>query len=177
MQELTSLLKDATVAVEPEYFRLSVDGGGPIYRERVYCYELYHQMRLRWPQPCPFLLNGEVDKAAHPILRRMAADYAKPDFLIYQPGRMAGNHAILEVKSARATTAGLRKDIATLSLFRRDVGYSRAIYLIFGAVYDAVLDRLIAAYEHAQTREPIEVWVHSRPREPAVHHLTLPVQA
>jgi hypothetical protein len=65
MQELTNLLAGATAAIEPEYFRLSIHGGVPAYRERVYCYELYHQMRALWPEGCPFWLNGEVDKAAH----------------------------------------------------------------------------------------------------------------
>jgi hypothetical protein len=33
--------------------------------ERVYYYELYHQMRRRWPEPdhSPYWLNGEIDKA------------------------------------------------------------------------------------------------------------------
>ena len=45
MNELSDVLADATRSIEAEYFHLSIDGGGPVYRERVYCYELYHQMR------------------------------------------------------------------------------------------------------------------------------------
>jgi hypothetical protein len=45
MDELTGILAAATAAIEPGYFRLNIDGGSPVYRERVYCYELYHQMR------------------------------------------------------------------------------------------------------------------------------------
>ncbi|WP_152977678.1 hypothetical protein [Bradyrhizobium pachyrhizi] len=52
MQELTDLLSEATAAIEPGYFRLSVHGGLPVYRERVYCNELYHQMRKRWLGGC-----------------------------------------------------------------------------------------------------------------------------
>jgi hypothetical protein len=83
MDDLTRILKEATANIAPEYFRLSIDGGGPVYRERVYCYELYHQMRLQWPKGGPFILNGEVDKAAHPILSALGADYAKPDLLVH----------------------------------------------------------------------------------------------
>jgi hypothetical protein len=75
MKELTKVLAEATGAVGNGYFRLNIDGGDSVYRERVYCYELYHQMRLRWPVGCPFYLNGEIDKAAHPIMTELGAAY------------------------------------------------------------------------------------------------------
>src|SRR5689334_4096228 len=106
MNELTEILADATAHVGPEYFRLPIDGGGPLYRERVYCYELYHQMRLRWPLHGPFMLNGEVDKSAHPILSTLGASYAKPDLLVHGPGHMSRNYAIIEVKSLMARREG-----------------------------------------------------------------------
>jgi len=37
-------------AIEAAYFHINIDGGDAIYRERVYCYELYHQVRNRWPR-------------------------------------------------------------------------------------------------------------------------------
>lgn len=83
MHQLTELLQRATANVPAQYFQVTLDGGDPIYRERVYCYELYHQLRCQWPTDTPFNLNGELDKAAHPILRELDADYAKPDFLIH----------------------------------------------------------------------------------------------
>ena len=102
MENLDRILQDATAAVEDNYFRLHIDGAdAPIYRERVYCYELYHQMRRRWPDDGPFRLNGEVDKAAHPVLSRLDASYAKPDLLVHGPGDMGRNHAIIEVKSQK----------------------------------------------------------------------------
>ncbi|WP_143271608.1 hypothetical protein [Bradyrhizobium mercantei] len=99
MDGLSSLLASATADIGGEYFQLPVHGGGPIYRERVYCYELYHQMRRRWPEDGPFRLSGEVDKAAHPVLSGLGASYAKPDLLVHGPGDMRRNHAIIEVKS------------------------------------------------------------------------------
>lgn len=44
MQELPDLLIRATKAIEGGYFHLALAGGTPVYRERVYCYELYHQL-------------------------------------------------------------------------------------------------------------------------------------
>lgn len=173
MKELSDLLAAATASVAPEYFHLSIHGGDPVYRERVYCYELYHQMRCRWPAACQFLLNGEVDKAGHPTLAPLGVGKAKPDFLIHQPGNMSGNHAVIEVKSVRATTHGVRKDIETLSLFRHRVGYSRAIYLIYGNAPDAYIDRMVATYGRAGLVEPIEVWVHRYAGEAAGHWGTL----
>jgi hypothetical protein len=111
MKELSQILTDATQAIEGWYFLLNIAGGDPIYRERVYCYELYHQMRLRWPPRCPFFLNGEVDKSAHPILTQLGAGRAKPDFLVHQPGNMEGNHAIIEVKNSFASAAHIRTDL------------------------------------------------------------------
>jgi hypothetical protein len=42
MDKLTDLLNQSTMAILPEYFQLQIDGGDAVYRERVYCYELYH---------------------------------------------------------------------------------------------------------------------------------------
>jgi hypothetical protein len=35
MQKLSNVLAAATAAIEPGYFRLSIHGGDPVYRERV----------------------------------------------------------------------------------------------------------------------------------------------
>jgi hypothetical protein len=54
MQQLSDVLAAATAAIAQGYFRLSIHGKDiPIYRERVYCDELYHQMRCRWPRTAP----------------------------------------------------------------------------------------------------------------------------
>lgn len=170
MDELTPILEQATAAIEPGYFHLKVDGGDPVYRERVYCYELYHQMRMLWPKGTPFYLNGEIDKAAHPILMELGADYAKPDLLVHRPGYMSGNHAIIEVKSPGASNDGIRSDLTKLSLFIRAVGYQRAVYLLFGYEADRTLTRARAMAEQLEALVPIELWVHSQPGSPAVPH-------
>jgi hypothetical protein len=146
---------------------VQIDGGDPVYRERVYCYELYHQLRCYWPENTPFHLNGELDKAAHPILRDLGADYAKPDFLVHQPGNMTGNNTIFEVKSSNAQRDGIEKDLRTLALFRTKVNYQRAIYLLFG--YDALTaaERVRRVSVQLGELPPIELWVHKAPSEAA----------
>jgi hypothetical protein len=81
-ERFTRILSEASAAVHQNYFRLPVKGTSPAYRERVYCYELYHQMRLRWPYPCapdfPYWLNGEIDKRGNPKFKK-----GVPDFLVH----------------------------------------------------------------------------------------------
>jgi hypothetical protein len=174
MDELSELIALASKEIEPGYFRLSIHGGHPVYRERVYCYEMYHQMRLLWPRPCAFALNGEVDKIAHPILSQLGADGYKPDFLVHTPGDMGGNHAVIEVKSADAAQRNCVKDLRTLALFRSKVGYARALYLIYGEdINDTLVTRIASTYLDMGERIPIELWVHQAPGTGAVWQGTL----
>lgn len=99
------LLSTACERVGQDYVMLAVAGGSPIYRERVYCYELYHQFRLltgNVPAEEPRLF-GEVDKKGHPSV----SDDIKgtiPDFLVHVPGSMEFNVACVEVKMAGRLT-------------------------------------------------------------------------
>jgi hypothetical protein len=161
MDQLNDLIAEATARIAPNFFNLPIDGSGPIYRERVYCYELYHQLRCLWPEDTDFVLNGEIDKRGHPIIRRLGADLSVPDFLIHVPGYMARNHAILEVKpSDNATPRGIEKDLRTLSTFQAVVGYERGLYLFYGN-YPQQLVRGVA--ERVELDSPIEVWIHREP--------------
>jgi hypothetical protein len=164
MEQLTQILQDATAAIRTEYFLLPVHGGDSVYRERVYCYELYHQMRLRWPADCVYRLNGEVDKIGHPYFQDAAAP--KPDLLVHQPGH-GNNYAIVEVKSCRVGIAGIRKDLDTLSRFGNEFGYQRAIYLIYGAGPDGMLARVQECAVGIPHHIPIEVWLHVASTAPA----------
>lgn len=173
MDELTDVIRSATAGIEGGYFHLNIDGGNPIYRERVYCYELYHQMRLRWPKGTDLYLNGEIDKAAHPILRKLGADHVKPDLLVHRPGYMRGNHAVIEVKSSEASPQGIKKDLENLALFRETVGYQRAIYLIYGYEASDAFERALRIAKEFERLPEIELWLHLAPSEAAVHNITL----
>ena len=174
MDELTKILRNATGAIERVYFHLSVDGGDPIYRERVYCYELYHQMRLLWPSDCQFLLNGELDKSAHPILGELGVASSKPDLLVHRPGSMSHNHAIIEVKKATTPKHSIRKDLSTLDLFIRKAHYQRAIYLFFGNEADErIVPKVQSAASGFEQLAPIELWLHQEAGQPATSNITL----
>lgn len=164
MEQLTQILQDATAAIGAEYFLLPIHGAGPVYRERVYCYELYHQMRLRWPPDCVYRLNGEVDKMGHPYFQD--GGEPKPDLLVHEPGH-GNNYAIIEVKSCHAAADGIRKDLHTLSRFRNEMGYRRAVYLIYGADHGGMLGKVQECAVRVPHIAPIELWLHAAPTAPA----------
>ncbi|TAX42239.1 methionyl-tRNA formyltransferase-like protein [Rhizobium leguminosarum] len=163
MDELDDIIRSATAAIGPLYFQLPVAGRDPALYERVYCYELYHQMRSRWPETNLFL-SGEIPKRGHEVIMARIGRAAVPDFLIHEPGNMDNNYAIIEVKSSQANAFGIRKDLATLDQFRAQVGYQRAVYLFYGGV-DFDLVRRLAAERPVEGY--IEVWLHSEPGAPA----------
>ena len=62
-------LDTACEQIPKDYFYFPVySEKGTIYRERVYCYELYHQLRLALRRGFKYVLSGEVDKRMHPVL-------------------------------------------------------------------------------------------------------------
>ena len=168
MTLLDQVLADATSGFPEMYFQLPVSGQNPIYRERVYCYELYHRLRSVWPKEWPYLLNGEIDKQGHSLLRRDQADRCKPDLLVHQPGCMSNNLAVIEVKADNAKPAAIQKDINTLALFTQSqVGYKRGIYLIYGHNAEQMSQRVRSAIEERPDTGKIEVWLHPSPSQPA----------
>ena len=149
----------ATSQIEEHYFELPIDGGDRIFRERVYCYELYHRMRLTGIfNSRDFVLSGEVDKSGHPHL----PDGQKriPDFIVHSPGCMRKNHAVIEVKSARVFDDGRMDDIDTafksLLFFINKFSYDRGIFLVFGKPKKDLRDCL-----NNRASNGIDVW-HSK---------------
>jgi hypothetical protein len=133
MNQFDAILRNATEAIGPQYFCLPIANSRPVYRERVYCYELYHQLRSRWPVDLQYSLGGEVDKAGHPLIRGNGLDRLKPDLLVHEPGDMGGNYAVIEIKPLlHSTTLGIQKDLITLTAFRKYAGYARALFLLYG---------------------------------------------
>jgi hypothetical protein len=170
MEQLTEILHQATAAIGAEYFLLAIHGADPVYRERVYCYELYHQMRRLWPVHSAYRLNGEVDKGGHPYFQNDRGK-PKPDLLVHVPGG-GDNHAVIEVKPSRTSDKGIRKDLKTLSLFCNVLGYERAIYLVYGPA-DETLSRVQRCATNVADLAAIQVWLHMAPSDSANDSLTL----
>lgn len=165
-------MKTATAGIEDRYFQLQIDGGPAVYRERVYCYVLYHQWRKNWCHT-DYVINGEVDKSAHPIMEPLGSKGRKPDLLIHGPGDMNANCAIIEVKPCTADSRGIKKDLETLSFFRGRGKYQRAIFLLYGFNACKVLNRTMDVVRRHSGLHPIELWMHQHPDAPAKHVTTV----
>lgn len=170
MKEFDSILKEATKAISSEYFQLQIAGrGDPSYRERVYCYELYHQMRLRWPEGFQYSLSGEVDKSGHPLIRGNKLDRIKPDFLVHIPGHMGNNELVMEIKPVNGKPQGIIKDLETLTAFRCKALYKRAILLFYGSgerESENLIKKVAALTDQSGgsiSLEKIELWHHASP--------------
>jgi len=175
MYELTRLLEDATRHVPKEYFQLPVVGSeNTIYRERVYCYELYHRIRCLWPDDTSSSLCGEVDKSGHPLIRGNNLDNTKPDFLVHVPGQMDKNELVMEVKPINVKRGGFKKDLQSLTAYRRLANYGRAILLVYGGTeIDIIrLKKRMNALADKDGRQSIdlsviELWHHLKAGEAA----------
>jgi hypothetical protein len=133
VEKFLTMLIEATGRVEAPYFQVQTaarDGSSVVYRERVYCYELYHQIReVMQAEPSPYRLMGELDKHGHEIIHGAEV----PDFVFHVPGTMSGNLVVIEVKRIdNNDDAAISKDCEKLRRFVEEAMYKGAIYLVFG---------------------------------------------
>jgi hypothetical protein len=166
------LLAEASAAIDQNYFLLPVadaEGGEPIvqYRERVYAYELYHQLRSRWPF-WPYSLGGEVDKRGHPLIRGGDLNNAKPDLLVHIPGSMENNLAVIEIKALRPIAlreeeTAIEKDVRKLIAFMENARYAAGFLLTFGADIGRILDYGQNFRRAGINIDMVELWNHAEP--------------
>lgn len=137
-KEFRGALDDAIASVPNKYFRIRrYEDDDPEPRERAYCYEVYHQMRLRLRDDFPYALHAEVDKAGHAEIVRCFGPNARPnpDFILHKPTLMGcgDNLGIIEVKASDETRKAVGKDLCKIQKFLRRVGYIYGVMLFFGA--------------------------------------------
>ncbi len=106
------------------------------YRERVYCYELYHQLRLRIGAETSsegrLYLNAEMDKSG--TVYKNWVGRRKPDFILHRPGEGGHNIGITEVKPIVSDIKEMEADMKKLKEFLdpKGMNYFGAVALIFG---------------------------------------------
>ena len=156
-------LMKASEKIDANYFKLPVSEGESTYRERVYCYELYHQLRCTLGDSFPYKLNGEVDKIDHPIIKKAK----KPDFIFHIPGSMKHNFVVIEVKpiTVKDEINELKKDIQKLKYFLNKVRYYRAIIIVYGNLNDITLPQNIKMEIESISDKRIMVLWHREPHE------------
>lgn len=177
ISEVTNLLLLAANEVPETYFMLpTADQKDAIYRERVYCYELYHRWRTRWKNDLPFSIGGEVDKSDHQFITRAL----KPDFIVHNPGSME-NLLVVEVKSASEIHSAKKfkqviKDLETLTYFRKEItdrynkpaNYEHAYFWIYGLYqkdWPGLRDKILSRVDTSSFQPSlISCYLHERPR-------------
>lgn len=150
--KVTEWLLTASSRITQEYVLLPIANGEDRYRERVYCYELYHQWRCQWMQAFRYQLSGELDKRGHTLVKGKHLDSCIPDFLVHTPGDME-NLIAMEVKPANREPKDFVRDLEKLTAFRRSLvdqderpaNYEAAFFWIYG----------LSKYEWPKRREDI----------------------
>ena len=125
-------LCDAIKEIGILYFEIAVVGSDKTaFREKVYCYELYHQLRIKL-RNFPLFIYGEPDKGGHPNFKKIGRKI--PDFIVHKPQSHDFNLTVIEVKSHRSSTKRFEKDIDTVCKLVRDpeLHYSWGVLLIVG---------------------------------------------
>ena len=140
--------KEAIKLIDEDYINISVyELPDKIYRERVYCYELYHQLRNLLGDN-EYILDGELDKKAHPIISS-AIGGKIPDFVIHKRGNMDLNLVIVEVKSINnleKKRSNLNTDLEKIKDFIEEADYQKGIMLIYSNGTDQLTEEIIKIY-------------------------------
>ena len=106
----------------------------------MFCYELYHQLRLILRDDSGLTLNGEIDKRGH-------VDFAKehrknPDFVFHVPGQHEGNTIVMEVKGSIDKPAAIVKDFKTITTFVDRYQYQLGIFLLYNHSFEELSEAL-----------------------------------
>nr|WP_315227808.1 hypothetical protein [uncultured Limnohabitans sp.] len=173
MNDFHEILQSATSCIEGCYFQTNVldkkNQSKKVYRERIYCYELYHQLRSIWPhkEDEALVLHGEFDKSGSQFFAGLSVHGAKPDFLIHTPGSTNKNLLAMEVKPINAQNNKIKSDLEKLTVMLRKAYFSHAIFLIFGNGSKKKADQILSRKLEWQFDSNIEIWAHENAKEAA----------
>jgi hypothetical protein len=135
--EILKNIKIAVEKIEKKFYSIISINGEERIRERVFCYELYHQLRLI-EFNYKFDIHGELVKAGFYNINVI------PDFLFHKQGS-DDNYCIMEVKG-ELDSNGIYKDFKTLSKFlgkQKEIkAYKLAIFLLFNQSLEAFINFL-----------------------------------
>jgi hypothetical protein len=161
IDKFLDLFRKSLNLVEESYYQTnsgSLYTNTIMYYERVFCYELYHQVRslmyeLRAKDPSTLSsiqFQGELRKeminssiAAQTGLSPLSKKYV-PDFLLHSPGSTDYHGLIIEVKSNRNICfEPIQKDLVKIQEFITQYKYQMGIFLIINNSKDR-MRKLIA---------------------------------
>ncbi len=138
-----NIIKSALNNIEQYYYKIktlySKEG---IVRERVFCYELYHQIRLIDNRK-DLSIHGEIDKRGHDGFSK--DDRKNPDFIFHIPETFDKNTIVMEVKGSlngsikkseeegklSLNYEGIYKDLNTLQIFINEYYYKEGVFVLY----------------------------------------------
>lgn len=160
-------IKKACERIDDHYFQLTVaNTKNRIYRERVYCYELYHQLRCMLGENYPYKLYGEIDKSGHPN-RFIGEGAKKPDFIFHEPGNMNRNLVIMEIKNInrRGILVEIKNDLRKIKTFINKAKYFKGIMLIYGSDNSDLTKEIVKTIKNHSCNKILVLW-HKSPLTP-----------
>lgn len=170
MQDILEIIQKAAGQVTQNYFKLTTtyEPSG-IVRERVFCYELYHQIRLVLRNNHKLTLNGEIDKRGHPDFKKK--DRKNPDFVFHIPGGHEGNTIILEVKG-NLDVDGITKDFNTMTKFVSSYQYQAGVFLLYNHTLNDLQKELGNKFDkYINSNIADQLFVITLPKESTVEQL------
>ena len=142
VRESIDLIKHAASKIETGYFKIGTtyEPSG-IVRERVFAYELYHQIRSLMRKDFPLSLNGEIDKRGHIDFK--ASHRKNPDFVFHIPGIHEGNTLVIQIKGSLSySVEKYLNDLKTMLIFISLYKYSAGVFLLYNHTYNQLRERI-----------------------------------
>lgn len=135
-EHFREILCSSIIGIGQCYFEVKRKNELAVQRERVYCYELYHQLRQNLGDDFRYTLHAEIDKRGQQIVWKRVGNYTNPDFVVHIPGAGLGKEfqlVVMEVKaSSRLDAENLKQDIDKLRVYIEEVEYYKGAFLVFG---------------------------------------------
>jgi hypothetical protein len=157
------LIKTALSGITKDYFRLQTTyASSGIVRERLFCYELYHQMRKLDPNP-DILIHGEIDKSGHKHFED--EDKKNPDFVFHVPGTFESNFLVVEVKG-NLDLEGIEKDFRTIATFIESYQYKAGVFILYNHSLNELIRRsghILKDFKKRQSASSIYILSMDRP--------------
>ena len=137
-------ITEAVGMVSENYWKIVRAGGDIAYRERVFCYELYHCLR-KMQEESKFYqkfesINAEIDKRGD---RNFSVEY-NPDIVFHTQGINGQNACAVEVKVRLDDISGILKDFASLHDLVAKHEYKEGVFLLVNHTLDELYNALMS---------------------------------
>jgi hypothetical protein len=145
---IIDLIQEAANKVPKSYLKVPTRSNpAGIVRERVFCYELYHQMRLGQGSEPFFVINGEIDNRG--ILEFRKENRKNPDFIFYANHNIGLDTIAMEVKGKISSKGKIIEDFEKLLNWIYHEEYEFGVFLLYNyslTEFVNIVGDLIAAY-------------------------------